>query len=1057
MATPHALDDRTGDFARIADSAPVPMWVSRLDRTRLYVNRAYCAFLGMEPAAARAFDWRAILHPDDAARVVAESLAGEASLAPFTLEARYRSGEEWRWLRSISQPQFDADGNHIGFVGVAIDLTEAKQAEFDLREREQQMRAFIEQGMAGFAQVDLTGRFTLVNDRFCEIAGRSRAELLAVTMQSITHPDDLGRNVPLFEAAVAQGTPYIHEKRYVRPDGSIVWVNNSVSAIRRPDGELYGILAVTLDVTERRLAEAAAQEDAERIAFLDRLGAATAALVDPDQVLAVTTRMVGERLGLSDCAYADVDPDSDTFHIRGDWHAADVPSIVGSYSLATFGSLAVRNLNAGEPLVVNDNVAELGEDGAAAFTAIGIRATVCMPLVKDGRLTALMAIHAAQPRRWTDGEIRLLREVAERCWAHIERTRAQAIARDNDERLRLAIEGGQIGTWDWNLDGDDGNWSDRTYDIMGVPPGTPVTPQLRFSLVHPDDRAWMREAVARLRRERDEFSSEYRILRPDGEIRWVSSHGVVMRDDDGVVVRLTGTIRDVTAQRNAQDALAALNHTLEQRIAERTAERDRMWRLSRDLFVVIGPRRDIRAANPALAALGYAADEVTGTRFDHYLHPDDLATARAAIRAAARAPVGDFGARVRTREGEWRHYSWSAAPGEGEAYVIGRDVTADVVRRAELQEAQEALRQSQKVEALGQLTGGVAHDFNNLLTPIIGNLDLLSRDRSGDLARRQRLLSGALEAAGRARTLVQRLLAFARRQPLKPGPVDVPVMLKDMSALIASTFGPQIRVAIDAASDLPPALADANQLEMAVLNLAVNARDAMPDGGVLTLAAGTATVGAGEVGGLAEGDYLRLSVSDTGTGMDEATLERAIEPFFSTKGVGKGTGLGLSMVHGLASQSGGAMRLASRPGLGTTVEVFLPFAEEAPTADIDQRCAGARHSAGEVLLVDDDDAVRATTRDMLESLSLTVTDVPDGEAALALLRQRRFDLLVTDHVMPGIDGVTLVREAQALHPDLPALVISGYAELADIPPELHRLAKPFRVHDLAAMVAEARG
>ncbi len=253
-------------------------------------------------------------------------------------------------------------------------------------------------------------------------------------------------------------------------------------------------------------------------------------------------------------------------------------------------------------------------------------------------------------------------------------------------------------------------------------------------------------------------------------------------------------------------------------------------------------------------------------------------------------------------------------------------------RTAQLEIAQEALRQSQKLEAMGQLTGGVAHDFNNLLMPMLGNLDLLRRSGIGG-EREQRLIAGALTSAERAQTLVQRLLSFARRQPLELRPVDVPVMVREMSDLVRTTLGPQITLVLDLAADLPPAMADANQLEMALLNLTVNARDAMPDGGQLTITAQSEVVGLDGGPGLAKGTYVSLMVSDTGTGMDAATAARAIEPFFSTKGIGKGTGLGLSMVHGLASQLNGALKISSRPGVGTTVVLWLPASSHPAVAD----------------------------------------------------------------------------------------------------------------------------
>lgn len=254
------------EFRLIADSAPVPMWVTGLDRRRTFVNKAYVAFVGGGYEHARTLDWRAIIHPDDVDRIVAESIAGEASLNSFTLEGRFRGGDgEWHHLQSISQPRWDGDGRHIGFIGVAHDVTEARIAAAEAGEREAQLQAFVSQTTAGLGQVDLDGRFTMVNDRFCEITGRSRDELMTLTMQAITHPDDLAGNMPLFDHAVRSGTPYTYEKRYIRPDGTIVWVNNSVAVIRRSDGAPYGVLSVTLDVTERREAEAALRRSEESL------------------------------------------------------------------------------------------------------------------------------------------------------------------------------------------------------------------------------------------------------------------------------------------------------------------------------------------------------------------------------------------------------------------------------------------------------------------------------------------------------------------------------------------------------------------------------------------------------------------------------------------------------------------------------------------------------------------------------------------------------------------------------------------------------------------------
>ena len=1039
-----------GDFALVADAAPVPMWTTKPDGTRGFVNRAYCEQVGLPYADALRLDWRTLLHPDDIAGVVAATEAGRAGGGEFGFEARMRAADgQWRWTRTVTRPRLAADGTRLGYVGVAHDITEAKEAERTVRAREEQLSALIDQTSAGLAQVDLTGRFTMVNDRFCQLTGRSRSDLSRLRMADITHPDDRPTNAAQQAALVRDGTPYTVEKRLLSPHGGSVWVSSSAALIRRPDGTPMSALAVMLDITARRNAQDAVRENEARLGFLDTLGKATATANDADAVLAITTRLLGEHLAAADCAFADMADDGDTFHIRGDWHLPGARSIVGTYSLATFGSMAVADLNAGRPLVIDD-MAAIDGDGAAAFRAIGIEATIVMPFIKGDRLAALMAVHADAARTWTEAELSLVREVTERSWAHVERVRAEAALRDSERQLRLAIEGARIGTWHWDPVTRRGGWSARTAEIMGVPVDRRLSQREQAEMIHPDDRARVAEGLARLATAGNDFATEYRIIRPDGAVRWIASHGRIMRDEAGAPIRAIGTIRDVTIRREAQEEAHRLNQTLEATVAERTAERDRMWRLSRDLLLVVDLRRRIRAVNPAVEALGYTADAVTGRSMAAFIHPDDRAAANQAMRAVATAPIGEFPARLRAADGGWRHFIWSAAPGEGEAYVIGRDVTAETQRRGELEQAQEALRQAQKVESLGQLTGGVAHDFNNLLTPIIGNLDLLARraakEEAGD-ERQARMIRGALESAERARTLVQRLLAFARRQPLQPGSVDLSMLVNNLVPLVASTVGPQIEVDTELPPGLPPAMADPNQLELAILNLAVNARDAMPDGGRLHLVAGLADAKVLVKAGLS-GAFVALCIADTGTGMDEATAARAIEPFFSTKGVGKGTGLGLSMVHGLASQLGGAMLLTTAPGEGTRVELLLPVAMRT-VAVATPTCDAGPVGAGRVLLVDDEEPVRDATAAMLASLGFDVTMAGSGEAALAILDGVAPDYLVTDHLMPGMRGADLAQRARAAYPGLKVLVISGYAGLDEIPPDLPRLAKPFRVDELA--------
>ena len=368
-------------------------------------------------------------------------------------------------------------------------------------------------------------------------------------------------------------------------------------------------------------------------------------------------------------------------------------------------------------------------------------------------------------------------------------------------------------------------------------------------------------------------------------------------------------------------------------------------------------------------------------------------------------------------------------------------------RTSELESAQAALRQSQKLESMGQLTGGVAHDFNNLLTPIVGALDLLQR-RGLDNPRMERLVGGAQQSAERARVLVQRLLAFARRQPLKPVPVDLARLIGGMRELLASTVGPRVAIHVDIEPDLPCVMADPNQLEMAILNLGVNARDAMPDGGKLEVQAKSLDTDESAEAGL-DGQYVRLCVCDNGAGMDADTRARAVEPFFSTKGVGRGTGLGLSMVHGLAAQQGGKLEIDSAPGEGTRILLYLPATSEA-AAGASVPILRQTIGAGRILLVDDEPLVRASTADMLTDLGYEVVEAESAEAALLLLDAGTpVDALVTDHLMPGMSGTELAQVVAMRDPPLPTLIISGFADVVGVSHALPSLNKPFRRDDLA--------
>jgi PAS domain S-box-containing protein len=836
-----------------------------------------------------------------------------------------------------ASPMLDDSGKPVGTVIEARNIADEKARDAALRESEARLNAVVKQASTGIAQTNLDGRFTDVNDRYCEIVGRSRSELLTMRMQDITHPDDLSANLPSFHRLATEGKAFEIEKRYVRPDGSSVWVRNSVYGLRGAQGSVESIVAVSMDLTERRETEEALRRSEGRLRFLAELDESLRAARDAPEAMLAAASVLATKLQASRCAYADVDTDeeNDRFVIRADYTAPGVPSSAGTYSLDLFGPRAAADMHQGRTLVVRDVAGELEPgEGREMFQAIGIGAIVCCPLVKNGRLAAMMAVHQDRPRDWQADEVELVETVAERCWAHVERVGAEARLRESEEFSRRVLQSSADCIKVLSLDTRLEFMSEGGMCAMEVDDFGGVSGSFWSELWSDDQRFKVQAAVEEaLAGRTGRFQGFARTLK--GTPRWWDVVVTPISGADGSPQKLLVVSRDITPQREAEEQLRELNETLESRVAERTAE---------------------------------------------------------------------------------------------------------------LEAAYEQLRQSQKMEAMGQLTGGVAHDFNNLLTPIVGTLDMLQRKGVGG-EREQRLIGGAVQSAERAKTLVQRLLAFARRQPLQTSAVDIGALTRGMADLVSSTTGPQIRVVVDAPEDLPAAVADANQMEMAILNLAVNARDAMPDGGTLRLSVSAEQVDPGHPR-LKPGRYVRVSV---------ATLQRAIEPFFSTKGIGKGTGLGLSMVHGLASQLGGSLLIHSQPGVGTNVEVWLPASASAPadTASVDPIVAVTR-GKGTALLVDDEELVRASTADMLIELGHEVIEADSAEAALRMIGcGLKPDLLVTDHLMPGMTGTELARRLQSEQPQLAVLIVSGYADAEGIAPDLPRLTKPFGSADLAAAVAGA--
>jgi PAS domain S-box-containing protein len=661
--------------------------------------------------------------------------------------------------------------------------------------------------------------------------------------------------------------------------------------------------------------------------------------------------------------------------------------------------------------------------------------------------------------------------------------RARRGLAESEAQLRLATDAAEIGFWDLDPINDKLYWPSRVKAMFGIFSDVDISMADFYAGVHPDDIAATSSAFAAAAdpERRALYDVEYRTIgKEDRAIRWVAAKGRGIFEEQGRCVRLIGTAIDISEKKASE---LVLRENEEQLRLAMEAGGQGAWKL--DLT-----KLKLEASPQCRIVFGVGQNDA----FDYLdlqrtIHPEDLPRMQAAVeRAIATRSTYDIEYRVIRSD---RSEGWVHIRGQPEYAIDGSPlrmfgVSADITSRKrnelelillnetleqrvsertnKLMEAEAALRQSQKMEAVGQLTGGIAHDFNNMLTGVIGGLDILKRRiASGRLNDLDRFMDAASASAQRAAALTARLLAFSRRQSLDAHPLDINALAASMEDLLARTVNENIALKIVPGEGSPHAIADPNQLENALLNLAINARDAMPDGGQLTVEVSTVALDeayAAAKPDLIPGSYVVIAVSDSGVGMPPDMIDKVFEPFFTTKPIGEGTGLGLSMVYGFARQSGGQVRIHSRPGEGTSVKLYLPASDRASETDDQAKAAVVEGKGQTVLVVEDDPSVRLLVCDVLAELRYTTIEAGDAAQAIPILKSARsIDLLVSDVGLPGMNGRQLAELAREHRPNLPILFVTGYAENAAIRAgflgtNMAMITKPFAIDSLAAKIDE---
>ncbi len=1042
MQAPTTIPGIAAGLRQLFDRAPaLVVLLSGPEHTFAYVNPAYRCLL--DPETER--DMTGMRVAEAVPELVEQGFTRQldevyATGQPFSGEGvLVRLAAEGGALRDfyfdfVYQPVLGADGKVIGVFGHGADVTQRVMAEHALREREATLALATRASGLGVWTWDLRTDEVYFSPRAREIWGFP--EQGAVTQEMMTaalHPEDQPETQSRFrraiDPAVRDTSAYLY--RVITKDG-VRWVRAFAEAVFEDDGR--GARAVTYtgtmeDITEAKATLAALQASQARLQLALDAGRMAVWAVDANGQVHSSPEL-NRLLGL--------DPDSR-------------PTLEELQARYYPGELERLQGLAAEAVARGDRYVEF------EYRHLWPNDEVRWLLVR--------AEFQQDENGAPAGSLGVALDITDRKRDEEARERMQTELEDTVSRLRIAQRAGRIGTFE--LFPNEGRIlvSPEFCRLWGVEDKREYRTRELLDLILPEDL----KAIATGGREIDNETLryiEYRIRKADtGEMRWMARRGEVVEDEKGRK-RYLGVSYDITDRKRAELKLQALNETLEAQVAERTAERDRMWRLSAELMLVADFEATIVAVNPAWRdALGYEADELEGTKFLDLVHPDDVEpTLREVGRLAEGATTFAFENRYRHKDGSYRNLAWTAVPDAAFIHAVARDVTQEREAALALKRTEEALRQSQKMEAVGQLTGGIAHDFNNMLAIVIGSLDLARRRLDRGQAGAERHLDNALEGAQRAATLTQRLLAFSRQQPLSPRVLNLNRLVGDMSELLRRTLSERIELETVLAGGLWSINADPHQLESAIVNLAVNARDAMPDGGQLTIETANTHLDEAYVRehlGLNPGQYVMIAVSDRGAGMSAEVLNRVFDPFFTTKPVGKGTGLGLSMVYGFVKQSGGHVAIYSEPGHGTTVKIYLPRHLGSPEeAGLAAEGGLLPDAAGTevVLVVEDEERVRQMSVDALRELGYIVYQASGGDEALRVLDTlARLDLLFTDVVMPGMTGRELAERVRARAPHVKVLYTTGYTRNAVVhngvlDAGVDFLPKPFSIAALSSKV-----